>query len=94
MIQRPSGQRLCGDRCVTVETDRAHCGARGQGLVCAMGQCALERGATLATCATPGDGGVDGGLGAGYSSSSADFNSSTDDQGNVSDTTPRYLWIR
>jgi len=34
------------------------------------------------------------GLGAGYSSSYADFDSSTDDQGNTSDQTPRYLWIR
>ena len=34
------------------------------------------------------------GLGAGYTGSYADFDSSTDDNGNATDLTPRYLWIR
>jgi hypothetical protein len=34
------------------------------------------------------------GLGAGYTGSYADFDSSTDDNGTATDLTPRYLWIR
>ncbi len=58
----PITQTLCGDECVTLATDRAHCGecerACARGLVCTMGECEVECAASLATCDSP-DGGPD-----------------------------------